>query len=194
MDDETVIEHISYLEEDLTDPWATPSHDEFMKLMRAAIQLEMAKRVHWPNVDDMTKRVTTLEARLEAMRRFMATTSMIHPVVVYVPGVPSQVTDPVHVPVQKKFPKSLVVFYALGLVFSILFAILLALSALGINIVHPFLALLGFIGGIGWLTTAWTDLLSLKAEKSWFHATTAARLIHNGHDEVLPIQVKTGSR
>lgn len=196
-DDETVISEIAYLEEGLSDPSSSASHDEFMKLMRAAIQLEMAKRVHWPNVDDVALRVATLESQMEAMRHAMMATRRVHPVVVYVPGVPSQLAGSAqHSPARQKFPKSLVVFYSLGLVCSVGFAVLLAMSAFGTNLIHPFLALLGFVGGIGWLTTAWSDLLSLKAGKSWSQTITLSASEHQREPASEPQSkiVGTGSR
>ncbi|MDX6406569.1 MAG: hypothetical protein QOH70_4024 [Blastocatellia bacterium] len=64
-----------------------------------------------------------------------------------------------------KFPRAVIVFYSLGLICTLVFAVLIALSALGTNLIHPFLSLLGFVGGLGWLTTAWTDLLLWKRER-----------------------------
>jgi len=64
-------------------------------------------------------------------------------------------------------PRAMVVFYALGLAFTAIFAFLIALSALGTTLLHPFLSLLGLVGGLGWLTTAWTDLLMWRQENSF---------------------------
>jgi len=66
----------------------------------------------------------------------------------------------------KKLPGAMVAFYIAGLFCSLTFAILLALSAVGIKVIHPFLSLIGLVGGLGWLTTAWTDLFLWKRERS----------------------------
>jgi hypothetical protein len=62
-----------------------------------------------------------------------------------------------------KIPKPMIVFYTCGLLCSIGFAILLALSAAGIRVLHPFLSLIGMLGGLGWVTTALRDILSLRS-------------------------------
>jgi hypothetical protein len=64
-----------------------------------------------------------------------------------------------------KVPGAVVIFYVLGLACVLTFAALLALSANGNHVIHPFLSLLGLIGGLGWLSTAWTDLILWKREK-----------------------------
>jgi hypothetical protein len=68
-------------------------------------------------------------------------------------------------PTSAGFPRVMIAFYVSGLLCSLVFASLLALSAVGVNILHPFLSLLGLVGGLGWLTTVWADLLSWKREK-----------------------------
>lgn len=66
---------------------------------------------------------------------------------------------------ESKPPTAMVAFYGLGLGCSLIFATLLALSAMKVDTIHPFLSLIGLVGGLGWLTTAWTDLLLWKREK-----------------------------
>jgi hypothetical protein len=61
-----------------------------------------------------------------------------------------------------KLPGAIFLFYALGLACTLTFAFLLALSASGHNVIHPFLSVLGLIGGLGWLSTAWVDLVLWK--------------------------------
>jgi len=55
----------------------------------------------------------------------------------------------------------------------LVFATLLALSAMKVDTIHPFISLLGLIGGLGWLTTAWTDLLLWKRENPSATNTTS---------------------
>jgi hypothetical protein len=64
-----------------------------------------------------------------------------------------------------KVPGSVVIFYVLGLACVLTFAVLLALAASGHRLIHPFLSLLGLIGGLGWLSTAWTDVILWKRER-----------------------------
>jgi hypothetical protein len=85
------------------------------------------------------------------------------PTIQYIGGVPPT-RNTVSVP-PVNFPKPMIIFYVSGLLCSVAFASLLALSALGTNVIHPFLSLLGLVGGLGWLTTAWSDLLLSKREK-----------------------------
>jgi hypothetical protein len=173
MDDSQVRSEIAYLDDfpETTSQRELVSPD-YLAVIRAVIQLEMAKQAHWPDPDKVAFRLASLESRVEAMRHLMLISQRGYPKVQYI-SMPRPQEDPPSLGVQplgaarREFPKSLVVFYSLGLVCSILFAVLLALSAVGINAIHPFLSLLGFVGGIGWLTTAWTDLLSLKAGNSW---------------------------
>ena len=66
--------------------------------------------------------------------------------------------------VSRQVPRVIVAFYVLGSVTTLLFAVLLAAAAFGTSVIHPFLALLGLVGGLGWLSTAWTDLFLWKRE------------------------------
>lgn len=64
-----------------------------------------------------------------------------------------------------RLPSGIIIFYVLGFAFTLVFAALLALSAGGLAIVHPLLSLVGLVGGLTWLSTAWTDLVLWKREK-----------------------------
>ncbi len=185
-DAEEVISEIAYLDNDIQ---GTSPQQDFLEMMKAIAQLEIAKQSHWPNAAAVALRLQSLEAQMEMMKRVTSARRRAYPIPVVQYVTVAHEEPPIIPRRSSSFPKSLIVFYSLGLACSILFAILLALSALGINAIHPFLALLGFIGGIGWLTTAWTDLLSLKAEKSWSHMSETVTLNH--HREVL---AKTGGR
>jgi hypothetical protein len=179
---EDVLAQIAYLDDDA--PGMAPI--QILAMMKAIAQLEIAKQGHSPNAGNIALRLQSLEAQMEVMKRIMETRPRAYPIVQYVTvarGAPEPVPQ-----IPPGYPKSLVVFYSLGLIFSIIFAIFLALSASGINAIHPFLALLGFIGSVGWLTTAWTDLLSLKAGKSWSHKAKAA--ISSQHVEELQMTGK----
>jgi hypothetical protein len=185
MDDRQVCSEIAYLDnfsEAEARSEAASSHMAAAVVL-AAIHLEMAKQAHWPNPEDVALRL----ASLEAMRRVMLTNHRGYPVVQYVSVSQPRLTVPATIPAERRyrFPKSLVVFYCLGLVFSLSFAILLALSAFGTSLIHPFLALLGFVGGIGWLTTAWSDLLLLKAETPWHLMTTRSSSENPDHQPEL---------
>jgi hypothetical protein len=61
----------------------------------------------------------------------------------------------------RRVPRPMLVFSAVGLACSVAFGCLLALSALGRQVIHPFISLIGMVGGLGWVATAWADLLSL---------------------------------
>jgi hypothetical protein len=217
MDDRQIQSEIAYLD-DFPEASARReliSHDYIMAAARAAIRLEMAKQAYWPSADNVALRLTSLESRVEAMRHLMLVTHRGYPVVQYV-SLSSQENidayaspesrlkeapnaDPPRSPGRQKFPKSLVVFYSLGLICSMGFAILLTLSAFGVQPIHPFLSLLGFVGGTGWLTTAWSDLLLLKAGKSWHHRTTtptsrSSEHQHGPDNEHQQELAETGSR
>lgn len=191
MDDELICSEIAYLDDfpEGTSRAELSSHDYLSAVVRAAIQLEAAKQAHWPDADKVAIRLASLESRVEAMRHVMLASGHRYPMVQYVSVQRSQELDhdqvttaaaPPVVNSRLAFPKSLVVFYTLGLVSSLGFAVVLALSALGRNLIHPFLALLGFVGSIGWLTTAWSDLLLLKAGKTW-HQTTTPKSANEAH-------------
>jgi len=64
-----------------------------------------------------------------------------------------------------RLPGMMIVFYVLGFALTFIFATLLALSAAGSSLIHPFISLLGLLGGLTWLSTAWTDLVLWKREK-----------------------------
>lgn len=55
-------------------------------------------------------------------------------------------------------------FYALSLTLTLAFGALLFLNGVGIALVHPFISGVGFLGSIGWLTTAVTDLRDWRAQ------------------------------
>src|SRR5208282_1787056 len=85
----------------------------------------------------------------------------------------------------RRVPRPMLVFCTIGLACSVAFGCLLALSALGRHVIHPFISLIGMVGGLGWVATAWADLLSLggggeigragsKSEKARLRATEAA--------------------
>jgi len=165
MMNEDILRHIAYLDDD---PGPSRGHlapAELMELVRDAIQLEMAKQGHLQRAEDLTARVAFLDQRVEAMRREFVK-QRGGPPVIYVrrsPNVMISVSE-VTTTAQVKLPKAMVAFYGLGLLCSLAFATLLSLSAIRIDTIHPFLSLLGLIGGLGWLTTAWTDMLLWKRE------------------------------
>jgi hypothetical protein len=196
MDDKQVCSEIAYLD-NFSEPDASTefsSHANVAAIVRAAVQLEMAKQAHWPNAENVALRVASLESQVEAMRHLMLMNHRGYPVVQYVSvSQPKRTISPPVSQGQRAFPRSLVVFYCLGIALSISFAVLLALSAFGTSPVHPFLALLGFVGGIGWLTTAWSDLLLLKAGSSWRTATTRNSNEDDPHHQQEPL-VAIGKR
>lgn len=171
-DAEAVLSEIAYLDDDAS---GASTQQDFLETMKAIAQLEIAKQSHWPNAAAVALRLQSLEAQMEIMKRVMSARPRAYPVPIVQYVTVAHDEPEIISGKSSNFPKSMIVFYSLGLVFSIVFAIFLTLSAFGVRAVHPFIALLGFIGGVGWLTTAWTDLLSLKAGKSWSHKTKAAR-------------------
>lgn len=177
MNNEEILGEIAYLDADLNEKSAVFSSGEILALVRDAIQIEMAKQGHPRKTEDIAAQVASLEKRMEAMRReFIRQRGT--PSVIYVRR-QNAVTAPVYKqPILTdphagpKLPKAMIAFYALGLGCSLVFATLLALSGMKVETIHPFLSLLGLIGGLGWLTTAWTDLLLWKRENQ--SATDAA--------------------
>jgi hypothetical protein len=181
MNDDNILNAIAYLDTGFENrSVANVSHEEVMSFVRDVIQIEMAKQRHKAD-EDLSAQVASLEARMLAMRReFMKQRG--HPSVTYVsrhrdalvtrdmakdilassayiPPTPINFTAAL-----PAIPRAMVAFYSLGLACSLVFATLLALSAAKVQIIHPFISLLGLIGGLGWLTTAWTDLLLWKRE------------------------------
>jgi hypothetical protein len=53
-------------------------------------------------------------------------------------------------------------FYAISLALTLIFGAFLFLNGMGLKVIHPFLSGAGFLGGLGWLTTAVTDLRDWK--------------------------------
>lgn len=49
-------------------------------------------------------------------------------------------------------------FYGISLVVTLTFGSFLFLGGVGVKVVHPLISAVGFLGGLGWLTTAVTDL------------------------------------
>jgi hypothetical protein len=173
MKNDDILSEIAYLDDDFA-PRQSPyrcahqaNPNELRELVRAAMQLELARAGHWQNAEDLYARVAVLEAHVERMMRMVARQQRM-PSVQYVVAVPRRgwtVSPPDHpIPVPKP-PTTMSVFYSLGLICTIIFAILLTMSSMGFNLIHPFLSLLGLTGSLGWLTTAWTDLLLWKREK-----------------------------
>ncbi len=140
---------------------------ELRELVKTAMQLELARAGHWQNAEELYARVSLLESHFERMMRMVVHQQRM-PSVQYIVAVPGRgwSIPPADrpIPIQKP-PAAMSVFYSLGLACTIIFAILLAMSSMGLNLIHPFLSLLGLIGGLGWLTTAWADLLLWKREK-----------------------------
>lgn len=170
MNNEEILDEIAYLDADFDDKpvAAFPSRD-MIALLRDAIQIEMAKQGHLRKAEDVSARLASLEKRMEAMRReFIRQRGT--PSVVYVRSARTQ--SVIVPPAEAKPPTAMMAFYALGLGCSLVFATLLALSAMRIDTIHPFISLLGLIGGLGWLTTAWTDLLLWKRENPVGNRTT----------------------
>jgi hypothetical protein len=69
-------------------------------------------------------------------------------------------------------PQAMRIFSGLGLLIAVVCGVLLAFSAFGINLIHPFLSLLGLVGGLGWLVTAWVDLFVWRRDKLRGNQTT----------------------
>lgn len=171
MNSEQILRAITDLDLDNETPANIPfSSGEMIALVRDVIQIEMARQSHLHRPQE-SERIDSLEKRMEAMRReFMRqrrTPSVIYvrktqnittppPEAFFASGKTAMLTTPT---TEARRPTAMVVFYSLGLGLSFLFAVLLALSAVKIDTIHPFISLLGFVGGLGWLTTAWTDLL-----------------------------------
>jgi hypothetical protein len=170
MNNEEILEEIAYLDADIDEKSVVTSFSsgEMIALVRDAIQIEIAKQGHLRKAEDVSARIASLEKRVEAMRReFMRQRGT--PSVTYVRRQDVVVSPNVIVAptttTEARRPTAMVVFYGLGLACSLVFAILLALSAVKVNTIHPFISLLGLVGGLGWLTTAWTDLLLWNREK-----------------------------
>ena len=60
---------------------------------------------------------------------------------------------------EPRMSKQNATFILVGLACSIIFGMLLALFAFGIQWVHPLFALVGLVGGLGWLTTGVIDFV-----------------------------------
>lgn len=172
MNSEQILSKIAYLDSSLVDakPLGGFSTDDIVTLVRDVIQLEMAKQGHLQKTEDVSARLISLEKRMEMIRREVLRQRGT-PAVIYVrqhARVAETEKDfvlAVPLPQRTTLPTAMVLFYSLGLISSLAFATLLALSAVGVKTIHPFISLLGLIGGLGWLTTAWTDLLLWKREK-----------------------------
>ncbi len=134
---------------------------DMIEVVRLVIELEIAKQGHWNQREQLSSRVDALEMQVSRMMRAIERQRSF-PVVQYIDVMPRTKDVPPRV---TKLPRAMVVFYAIGFLCSVTFASLLVLSSLGTTIIHPFLSLLGLVGGLGWLTTAWTDLLLSKREK-----------------------------
>ncbi len=178
MNDEEVLREIMYLD---PNPGAETrralSSQQMVALMRDAIQIEMAKQGHLRRSEDVSERISSLEERLSMMRREFIRQQET-PSVIYVRGY-IRPEDASAIPLtQPKLPTAMIVFYGLGLGCSLMFATFLALSALKVETIHPFISLLGLVGGLGWLTTAWTDLLLWKREKPIGYRTTKSAKSH----------------
>jgi hypothetical protein len=133
-------------------------------LIGAMIQHELSKRGRWAQTDELSYRVALLERDFERLR--MPEVQYVHFVQQkFVMEDRLEITSSKHTAIDTQFPKAMIIFYSLGLFCSLIFAALITLSALGTNLIHPFLSLLGLVGGLGWLTTAWTDLLLWKRER-----------------------------
>jgi hypothetical protein len=146
----------------------TAIYDDLTNFIKVAIQHEFSKEGASAQATELAYRVALLEKKIEKLRmpevRYVRVTQDIaweplawHPF-------PERV-ETVNVISISKFPRAVIVFYSLGLICTLAFAVLITLSALGTNLVHPFLSLLGLVGGLGWLTTAWSDLLLWKRER-----------------------------
>jgi hypothetical protein len=80
-----------------------------------------------------------------------------------------------------KLQKPMKIFYLSGLACSIIFGVFLALSSLGIRIVHPFISLVGMVGGLGWVTTAWADVL---AGRGWDRIESRQSVAETGKERI----------
>jgi hypothetical protein len=172
MSDDDVLSQIAYLDASLpeSDNTAPTETSELQRLVRAAIQIEIARRAHWAGFSNeaLASRIACLEDKLQKLASEMAIRKE-RPSVQYVRLSPEEsLTRPISGELARgsarKLPRMILAFYIAGLVFCLAFALLLALSSAGIRVVHPFLSLIGFVGGLGWLTTAWTDLLLWKRD------------------------------
>jgi hypothetical protein len=146
-------------------------YGELPKLIQQIVQHELLKEGRTAPAEELAYRVALLENEIQRLR--MPEVQYVH-----LPediglwessGVETYGVVPI-----TKFPRALIVFYSLGLVSTIMFAALIALSSFGTNLLHPFLSLLGLVGGLGWLTTAWTDLLLRKREKCFDSSTSTS--------------------
>jgi hypothetical protein len=181
MNDEEIIRGIAYLDSGLEEGAAEPNF--MVSLVRDAIQIEMAKHGYLRRADDLAGQVASLEKRMELMQQELMRRRRAA-AVVYVRNKPVASSVQVIPPpilsarlAKPKVPTLMIWFYALGLISSLAFATLLALSTMHIETIHPFISLLGLIGSLGWLTTAWTDLLLWKREKPSAESTQEERPI-----------------
>jgi len=175
-----ILREIAYLDDNLAE---APASGEMVALLRDAIQIELAKQGYLRRAEDVSARIASLEERVEALRRVFIK-QQVTPAVIYIrgqgvisslPAEPRRLTtaghftfptpSPISPPAEPKLPVAMVAFYGLGLGCSLVFATLLGLSAVKVDTIHPFISLLGLAGGLGWLTTAWTDLLLWKRGK-----------------------------
>jgi hypothetical protein len=134
------------------------------KFIKAIVQHELLREGRSAQAFELAYRVALLEKKLEKLSMpDVQYVQYVH----YVSEVAtsSDKVETFQIASIGKFPRAMIVFYSLGLTCTLAFAVLIALSALGTNLIHPFLSLLGLVGGLGWLTTAWTDLLLWKRER-----------------------------
>jgi hypothetical protein len=150
----------------------TAMYDDLTNFIKVVVQYEFSKAGASAQATELAYRVALLEKKLEKLRMPEVQYVHISSEVTWEPL--SQRAEILNVISISKFPRAVIVFYSLGLIFTLAFAVLIALSALGTNLIHPFLSLLGLVGGVGWLTTAWTDLLLWKREKCLDPTTSTA--------------------
>lgn len=140
----------------------TARYDDLTNLIKVLIQHEFPREGASTQAIELAYRVALLEEKIEKLRMPEVRYVHVSRDVAWEPLLQNEVESLNII----KFPRAVTIFYSLGLICTLAFAVLIALSALGTNLIHPFLSLLGLVGGLGWLTTAWTDLLLGKREQS----------------------------
>lgn len=122
----------------------TPPEEKIVLTMHNLLEAFSRIAANKQDIELMRKKMLVIEEAIE----FRKTT------VEYITSI-EWVTEKVH---QASPPALFRGFYALSLTLTLAFGALLFLNGMGLALVHPFISGVGFLGSIGWLTTAVTDL------------------------------------
>jgi hypothetical protein len=162
-----ILSQISYLDNLPDPPSAGAGLPQDWDALQYMIQREIAHHIRAQQNEAVAYRLAELETQVQWVMRRVEIQRRRPPVQYVIVSRDKDhqvVITAAPVPAKPKVPTAMVLFYGAGLICSLVFAVLLALSTMGVVVIHPFLSLLGLVGGLGWLTTAWTDLLLWKRE------------------------------